>query len=53
MSKKLRNVCKSLLMKIEGNISISKPLKKTKLPTFNANVKFFKTDTGGKKIRFR
>ena len=39
--------------RIEGNISIWKPLKKTKLPTFNANVKSFKRNIDGKTIRFK
>ena len=39
--------------RIEGNISIWKPLKKTKLPTVNANVKSFKTNIDGKTIRFK
>ena len=37
----------------EGNIFIWKPLKKTKLPTFNANVKSMKTKIDGKTIRFK
>ena len=37
----------------EGSISIWKPLKKTKLPTFNANAKSFKTNIDGKTIRFK
>ena len=39
--------------RIEGSISIWKPLKKTKLPTFNANAKSFKTNIDGKIIRFK
>ena len=39
--------------RIEGNISIWKPLKKTKLPIFNANVKSFKINIDGKTIRFK
>ena len=36
-----------------GKISIWRPLKKTKLPTFNANVKSFKINIDGKTIRFK
>ena len=39
--------------RIEGSISIWKPLKKTKLPTFNINAKSFKTNIDGKTIRFK
>ena len=39
--------------RIEGSISIWKPLKKTKLPNFNANAKSFKTNIDGKIIRFK
>ena len=37
----------------EGSISIWKPLEKTKLPTFNANAKSFKTNIDVKTIRFK
>ena len=39
--------------RIEGNIFIWKPLKKTKLSAFNANVTSFKTNIDGKTIRFK
>ena len=39
--------------RIDDNIFISKPLKKTKLPIFNANVKSFKTNIDIKSVRFK
>ena len=39
--------------RVKGSISIWKPLKKTKLRTFNTNAKSFKTNIHGKTIRFK